>query len=142
MMIGHVKRKTMICKNCKMFLETDKDYYCLMVEKQQANDEVEIDKQFTSRAIPPKCKHWTDFVGKDDIKSTFSTNHVEEREVIEVVCIDNKGLEDHFERGVRYIFKEDTGKNGMIVVENMLGENITTMKGRFKKVDEKETGNL
>jgi len=46
-----------------------------------------------------------------------------------VICVDNSGLQN-FETGVSYFLKK-TLSNGLICVENMMGQDETVLKSRF-----------
>lgn len=53
-----------------------------------------------------------------------------------VVCLDNTGMEDSFQIGVSYIFKQDKG-NELIVVEDMNGCDKIVLRYRFGDIQTK-----
>jgi len=54
----------------------------------------------------------------------------------EMVCVDNEGMEDDFDKDVSYVVEKGPDKDGFIVVRNKFGHSKRVFKSRFDEMVE------
>jgi len=78
------------------------------------------------------CKY---FAFPKDIKAkeTLAKIRAQIKEEMIAICVNSDGI-DYFEEGIEYMVKRQFNDTGMLLVENMMGDDVKVMKERFQLI--------